>query len=53
MPPRKPETEAEKRTREKDDELDRELEDSFPASDPPKLTRRSRKPREPKPRPPV
>ena len=39
MPPRKPETEAEKIKRENDEELDRELEQSFPASDPPDVTR--------------
>ncbi|TKT77430.1 hypothetical protein [Aquamicrobium sp. LC103] len=33
------ETEAERLKREADEELTRELEDTFPASDPPKVTR--------------
>jgi len=45
---RKPETEADKLKRENDEELDRELEQSFPASDPPKVTRNPKKPRKPK-----
>lgn len=35
------ETEAERLKREADEELTRELEDTFPASDPPKVTRSS------------
>jgi len=49
--PRKPDPEAEKVKRENDEELDRELADSFPASDPPKVTRAPKKPkRKPVPR---
>ena len=40
MPPTpKPDPEDEKIKRETDEELDRELEDSFPASDPPEILR--------------
>jgi hypothetical protein len=37
--PRKGETREERKKRELDDELDRQLEETFPASDPPKVTR--------------
>ena len=37
--PNKKETREQREKRELDDELDRQLEQSFPASDPPKLTR--------------
>jgi len=47
--PRKPDPEAERIKRENDEELDRELEQSFPASDPPKVTRSPKRPRKSKP----
>ena len=47
MPPRTPETDEEKIKRENDEELDRELEDSFPASDPPEVLRDPKKPEKP------
>ncbi len=37
--PKKRETREEREKRELDDELDRQLEQTFPASDPPKVTR--------------
>jgi hypothetical protein len=39
--PKKGETRKEREKRELDDELDRQLEQTFPASDPPKVTRSS------------
>jgi hypothetical protein len=37
--PKQAETREERRKRELDDELDRQLDQTFPASDPPKVTR--------------
>ena len=37
--PKKDETRHERKMRELDDELDRQLDETFPASDPPKVTR--------------
>ena len=39
--PKRGETRKERKKRELDDELDRQLEQTFPASDPPKVTRSS------------
>jgi len=45
-PRRQPEESCDERLkRENDEELDRELEQTFPASDPPKVTRNPKKPR--------
>ena len=46
--PKEKETREHRERRELDDELNRQLEETFPASDPPKVTRRIQPPKSPR-----